>query len=107
MGGVQVGRGRIGVGESSVNGGDGESLLSKLPPPFLENIDRRSYNAGSRELIPVFHSPHVVVQQLHNFNDCTEVQIWTLLELRRLQTIIAEISHSVYLSLIETTSTCN
>ncbi len=26
--------------------------------PFLENIDRRSCNDGSRELIPVFHNPH-------------------------------------------------
>ncbi len=26
--------------------------------PFLENIDRRNRNVGSRELIPVFHNPH-------------------------------------------------
>ncbi len=26
--------------------------------PFLETIDRRSCNDGSRELIPVFHNPH-------------------------------------------------
>ncbi len=38
-------------GECSVNGGDGERL-------FLEKIDRRSCNDGSRELIPVFHNPH-------------------------------------------------
>ncbi len=28
----------------SVNGGDGERLLSKLSPNFFGNIDRRSYN---------------------------------------------------------------
>ncbi len=27
-------------------------------PNFLENIDRRSCNDGSWELIPVFHNPH-------------------------------------------------
>ncbi len=26
--------------------------------PFLENIVRRSFNHGSRKLIPVFHDPH-------------------------------------------------
>ncbi len=26
--------------------------------PFLENIDRRSCNDGSWELMPVFHNPH-------------------------------------------------
>ncbi len=61
MGGVQVGFGG-GVGkwgeECSVDGGDGERLLSKLPQPFLENIDIRSCNDGSRERIPVFHNPH-------------------------------------------------
>ncbi len=25
--------------------------------PFLENIDRRSCNDGSREFIPIFHNP--------------------------------------------------
>ncbi len=29
-----------------------------FPQPFLENIDRRSRNDGSREPIPVFHNPH-------------------------------------------------
>ncbi len=36
--------------ECSVNGGNGETLLSKLSPTF-ENIDRESCNDGSRELI--------------------------------------------------------
>ncbi len=43
----------------SVNGGDGERLLSKLSiKPFLENTDRGSCNDGNRVLIPVFHNPH-------------------------------------------------
>ncbi len=46
----------IGGGECSVNGGDGENPNFILP--FLENIDRRSCNVGSPELIPVFHNPH-------------------------------------------------
>ncbi len=41
----------------SVNGEDGERLLSQLSPFFLENIDRVSFNDGSRELIPVFLNP--------------------------------------------------
>ncbi len=53
MGGVQVGWGES-VGkwgdECSVNGGEGERLLAKLSPTF-ENIDRKSCNDGSRELI--------------------------------------------------------
>ncbi len=49
------GVGESGVGECSVNGGDGERLLSNFLQPFL---DRRSCNDGSRELIPVFHNPH-------------------------------------------------
>ncbi len=39
--------------EGSVNGGDGERLLSKHFPHFFGNIDRRSYNYGNRELINV------------------------------------------------------
>ncbi len=46
-----------GGGECSVNGGDGERLPNLLQP-FLENVDRRSCNDGSRELIPVFQNPH-------------------------------------------------
>ncbi len=42
--------------ECSVNGGDGESLLSKLYPSF----DIRSRNEGSREFIPAFHNPELV-----------------------------------------------
>ncbi len=41
--------------ECSVNGGDGERLLSKL---FRNNIDGRSCNNGSRQFIPVFQNPH-------------------------------------------------
>ncbi len=44
--------------ECSVKEEDGEGFLSKLSPTLLENIDRRSCNGGSRELIPVFHNPH-------------------------------------------------
>ncbi len=43
-------------GEYSVNGGDGES--PNFLQSFLENIDRRSCNGGSWELIPAFHNPH-------------------------------------------------
>ncbi len=41
-----------------ISGGDGDRFLSELSLTFLENIDRRSCNDGSRELIPVFHNPH-------------------------------------------------
>ncbi len=41
------------LGECSVNGGDG-----KLSTTVFENLDRRSFNDGSRELIPIFHNPH-------------------------------------------------
>ncbi len=36
----------------------GEDLCSNFHQPFLENIDRKSCNDGSREPIPVFHNPH-------------------------------------------------
>ncbi len=36
----------------------GKDFCPKILQPFLENIDRRSCNDGSRELIPVFHNPH-------------------------------------------------
>ncbi len=61
MGGVQVGRG---VGERRVEVSVqsmwemGKDFCPNLLQPFLENIDRRSCNDGSRELIPVFHNPH-------------------------------------------------
>ncbi len=44
--------------ECSVDGGKayGKDLCPNVRQPFRENIDRRSCNDGSRELIPVFHS---------------------------------------------------
>ncbi len=36
----------------------GKDFCLNFLPPFLENTDRRSYNDGGRELIPVFHNPH-------------------------------------------------
>ncbi len=36
----------------------GNNFCPNLLQPFLENIDRRSCNDGSWELIPVFHNPH-------------------------------------------------
>ncbi len=53
MGGVHEGKGGVGVSVQSM-GGMGKNFLQT----FLENIDRRSSNDGSRELIPVFHNPH-------------------------------------------------
>ncbi len=56
-GGKGGGGGRL--GECSVKGGNGERLLPKnFLQPFLETIDRRRCNDGSRDLIPVFHNPH-------------------------------------------------
>ncbi len=58
-GGVHVGQW---VGQRgdvcSVMGELGKDFCTNFPQPFLENIYRGSYNDGSRELIPVFHSPH-------------------------------------------------
>ncbi len=36
----------------------GKDFCPNVLQPFLENIDRRSCNDGSRELIPIFHNPH-------------------------------------------------
>ncbi len=36
----------------------GKNFCPNVPHPFLENIDRRGWNDGSRELIPVFHNPY-------------------------------------------------
>ncbi len=62
MGGVQVGMegvGERGVGVSVQAMGEiGKDFCPNFLQPFLENIDRRSCNGGSRELIPVFHNPH-------------------------------------------------
>ncbi len=35
-----------------------KDFCQNLPQPFLENIDRRSCNDGSPDLIPVFLNPH-------------------------------------------------
>ncbi len=60
MGGVQVrrggGRGK-GVGVSVQPMGErGKYFCPNFLQPLLENIDRRSCNDGSRELMPVFHN---------------------------------------------------
>ncbi len=49
-----------GIGEMSVQlmGEMGKDFCPYFLQPFLESIDRRSSNDGSRELIPVFHNPH-------------------------------------------------
>ncbi len=36
----------------------GKDFCPNFLQPFLENIDWRNCNNGSRELIPVFHNPH-------------------------------------------------
>ncbi len=36
----------------------GKDFCPNFLQPFLENIDRKSCNDGSRELIPIFHNPH-------------------------------------------------
>ncbi len=40
----------------------GKDFCSNLLQAFLETIDRRSCNDGSRELIPVFHNPRRICQ---------------------------------------------
>ncbi len=55
MGGVQVRKGEV-VSVKS-RGEMGKDFCPNFLQPFLENIDRRSCNLGSRELIPVFHNP--------------------------------------------------
>ncbi len=37
----------------------GKDFCPNFLQPFLENSDRRIYNDGSQELIPVFHNPHL------------------------------------------------
>ncbi len=59
-----MGRGGVGkwVGVSVQSMGDmGKDFCQNFLQPFLENIDRRSCNDGSRELIPAFHNPHLGV----------------------------------------------
>ncbi len=48
-------------GEMSVQsmGEMGNDFCPNFLRPFLENVDRRSCNGGSCELIPVFHNPHL------------------------------------------------
>ncbi len=53
MGGVQVGWGGSREMEEME-----KDFCPNFLQPFLENIARRRCNDGSRELIPVFHSPH-------------------------------------------------
>ncbi len=36
----------------------GKDFCPNFLQPFLENVDRRSCNDGSQELIQVFHNPH-------------------------------------------------
>ncbi len=36
----------------------GRDFFPNFLHPFLENIDRRGRNNGSRQLIPVFNNPH-------------------------------------------------
>ncbi len=58
MGGVQVGQGGGGreKGGMSVQsmGEMGKDFCPNFLQPFLENIDRRTYNDGSRELFQYF-----------------------------------------------------
>ncbi len=62
MVGVQVGRGGVGergLGMSVQSMGEmGKDFCPNFLQWFLENIDRRSCNDGSRELIPVYHNPY-------------------------------------------------
>ncbi len=55
MGGMQAGRGVVSVQSM---GEIGKDFCPNCLQAFLKNIDRRSCNDGSRELIPVFHNPH-------------------------------------------------
>ncbi len=58
MGGM--GGGGYAEGEMCVQtmGEMGKDFCPNFLQPFLENIDRGSCNDGSREFIPVFHTPH-------------------------------------------------
>ncbi len=55
MGGLQVGKKGVRVQSMEEMGKDFCPNFLEL---FLENIDRRSCNDGSREFIPVYRSPH-------------------------------------------------
>ncbi len=58
--GRKVGGGGIGERGKSVHsmGEKRKDFCPNVLQPFPENIDKRSCNDGSRELIPVFHNPH-------------------------------------------------
>ncbi len=60
MGGCAGGMGGVGYGEMRFQsmGEMGKGLCPNFLQPLLENIDRRSSNDDSRELIPIFHNPH-------------------------------------------------
>ncbi len=61
MGDAQVRWGGVGEREMSVQamGEMGKNFCPNFLQTFLErNIDRRRYNDGNRELIPVFHNHH-------------------------------------------------
>ncbi len=55
-GGKGGGVGERGLGECQSMGEMGKDFFPNFLQPFLENIDRRRCNDGSRELIPVFHN---------------------------------------------------
>ncbi len=57
-GGKGVGRGKGGGVSVQSMGKMGKDFCPNFLQPFLETIDRRSCNDGSRKLIPVFHKPH-------------------------------------------------
>ncbi len=56
--GVKGGRGKGGGVSVQSMGERMKDFCPNFLQPFLENIDRRSCNDGSREVIPVFHNPH-------------------------------------------------
>ncbi len=57
-GGKGGGRGKGGWVSAQSSVERGKDFCPNFLQPFHENIDRRSCNDGSRELIPVFHNPH-------------------------------------------------
>ncbi len=60
VGGKGGGVGKKGGGGLSVQsmGEMGKDFCPNVLQPFIENIDRRSCNNGSRELIPQFYNAH-------------------------------------------------
>ncbi len=60
MGGVQLGgEGKIiGVKRFQSMGKMGKNYCPHFLQPLLENVDKRSCNDGSGELIPIIHNPH-------------------------------------------------